>query len=250
LELEAHRLREQILEQEHEQERNAREQAERSAITLRGLTHAIKNPLTIIETCSEHLAFLGRAEEDTMNNALQQIQDQVNQARQIVNQLLTATALPEFRVFDLKVELELLLHETLQKNPEWENKIQLCKQCELIPQISGDPEKLKRAFENFFINACQAMEDKGGALTLRLTSTDDTIRIEVQDTGCGIDPEELPNIFKPLYTTKKEKGGIGLGMWIAQQILEEHQGKIDIKSQPGAGATVRVELPIAPTARK
>jgi two-component system, NtrC family, sensor kinase len=233
---ESHTLRDQMLEQEL------------SANTLlRSLTHAIKNPLTIIETCSEHLALLEGTEPAEANNAIQHIQDQVNQARQIVNQLLTVTTLPEFQVFDLKVELELLLHETLEKNPDWAQQITVSKQCDPIPEINGDRNKLINAFENLFVNACQAMEETGGTLTLRLTSTDNTIRVEVQDTGYGIEWDAIREIFKPLYTTKKEQGGTGLGLWMTQQIIEEHRGKIDIESQPGVGTTVCVELPIAPT---
>ena len=243
---EAQHLREEMLQQEH----SAREQAERNANTLRSLAHAVKNPLAIIEACSENLTMLEETTptrthaKDATDKFLREIGEQVNHARQTVNQLLEATAQPEFQLFDLRLEMEVLLHETLQRNPEWEHKITLSKRYEVVPQIYGDADKLRMAFENLVINACEAMEETGGTLTLRLIRTVDTIRIDIQDTGCGIEEEALQNVFKPLYSTKRDRGGTGLGMWIAQQIIDEHRGQIDILSKPGVGTTIYVELPI------
>ncbi len=243
---EAQRLREEMLQQEHD----AREQAERNANTLRGLAHAVKNPLAIIEACSENLAMLeettpvGRHSKDATNKFTQEIREQVNHARHTVNQLLETTAQPEFRLFDLRLEIEVWLHETIQRNPDWEHKITLSKQYEVAPHIHGDVNKLRIAFENLFINACEAMEETRGTLTLRMTRTVDAIRIDIQDTGCGMSAETVQNVFRPLYSTKKDRGGTGLGMWIAEQIINEHRGQIDILSKPDVGTTIYVELPI------
>ena len=245
---EAQQLREGML----QQEQSAREQAEGNTNTLRGLAHAVKNPLAIIEACSENLAVLEDTvpvethSKDATSKFLQTIREQVNHARQTVNQLLEATAQPEFQLFDLRLEIEVLLHETLRKNPDWEHKITLTKRCEAIPHINGDADKLRMGFENLFINACEAMEKTGGTLTLRMTRTVDAVRIDIQDTGCGINAEALQNVFKPLYSTKKDKGGTGLGTWIAKQIIDEHRGQIDILSKPGVGTTIYVELPVSP----
>ena len=243
---EAQHLREGML----QQEQSAREQAEGNANTLRSLAHAVKNPLTIIEACSENLTMLeeitptGTHSKDATSRFTREIREQVNHARQTVNQLLEAAARPEFQLFDLRLEIEVLLHETLQRNPNWEHKITLSRHYEAVPHIHGDADKLRIAFENLVINACEAMEETGGTLTLRLTRTVDIVRIEIQDTGCGIDAEGLRNVFKPLYSTKGDRGGTGLGMWIAQQIINEHRGQIDILSKPGVGTTIYIELPI------
>ena len=232
------------------QEQSAREQAEGNANTLRSLAHAVKNPLTIIEACSENLTMLeettpiGTHSKDPTDRFLQEIKKQVNHARQTVNQLLEAAAQPEFQLFDLRLEMEVLLRETLQRNPNWEHKITLSRYYEAIPHIHGDVDKLRIAFENLVINACEAMEETGGTLTLRMNRTVDVVRIEIQDTGCGISAEGLRNVFKPLYSTKGDRGGTGLGMWIAQQIINEHRGQIDIRSKPGVGTTIYIELPI------
>lgn len=243
---EAQQLREEML----QQEQSAREQAERNANTLRSLAHAVKNPLTIIEACSENLTMLeetmsaGAHSKDATDKFTREIREQVNHARQTVNQLLEAAAQPEFQLFDLRLEMEVLLRETLQKNPNWEHKITLSRYYEAIPHIHGDVDKLRIAFENLVINACEAMEETGGTLTLRMNRTVDVVQIDIQDTGCGIDAEGLRNVFKPLYSTKGDRGGTGLGMWIAQQIINEHRGQIDIRSKPDLGTTIYIELPI------
>lgn len=239
-------LREEML----QQEQGARERAERNANTLRSLAHAVKNPLTIIEACSENLTMLeettptGTHSNDATDRFLGEIKKQVNHARQTVNQLLEAAAQPEFQLFDLRLEMEVMLRETLQRNPNWEDKITLSRQYEAIPHLHGDADKLRIAFENLIINACEAMEETGGTLTLRMNRTVNVAQIEIQDTGCGIDAEGLQNVFKPLYSTKKDRGGTGLGTWIAQQIINEHRGQIDIRSEPGVGTTIDIELPI------
>ncbi len=239
-------LREEML----QQEQRAREQAEGNANTLRSLAHAVKNPLAIIEACSENLTMLeettptGTHSNDATNRFLREIKEQVNHARQTVNQLLEAAAQPEFQLFDLRLEMEVLLRETLQRNPNWEHKITLSRYYEAIPHIHGDVDKLRMAFENLIINAYEAMEETGGTLTLRMNRTVDVVQIDIQDTGCGIDAEGLQNVFKPLYSTKKDRGGTGLGTWIAQQIINEHRGQINILSKPGVGTTICIELPI------
>ncbi len=243
---EAQQLRQEML----RQEQNAREQAERNANILRSLAHAVKNPLAIIEACSDNLTMLEETtptvtySEGPPSKFLQRIREQVDHARQTVNQLLEAAAQPEFQLFDLRLEMEVLLRETLQRNPNWEHKITLSRYYEAIPHIHGDADKLRIAFENLVINACEAMEETGGTLTLRMNRTVDIVRIGIQDTGCGIDAKALQNVFKPLYSTKRDRGGTGLGMWIAQQIINEHRGQIDIRSKPGVGTTIYVELPI------
>jgi len=71
-----------------------------------------------------------------------------------------------------------------------------------------------------------------------------TILISIQDEGIGIPPESLPHITAPFFTTKQDKGGIGLGLSISSRIVEEHGGKMTFTSEPGRGTTVEVILPV------
>ncbi|MBV5277339.1 hybrid sensor histidine kinase/response regulator, partial [bacterium] len=83
-----------------------------------------------------------------------------------------------------------------------------------------------------------------GTITLRTGCAADSVWIEVEDSGVGIAPENLPRIFEPFFTTKPVGSGTGLGMAVSYSIVQKHQGSIDIRSEVGQGTTVRVNLPI------
>jgi signal transduction histidine kinase len=89
------------------------------------------------------------------------------------------------------------------------------------------------------INAIQAMPD-GGSLNVSLRPNNSRLEIEFADTGVGIAPEALEQIFEPYYSTKDT--GIGLGLPLTKKIVEEHGGQIEVESAPGKGTTFRVTL--------
>jgi len=111
---------------------------------------------------------------------------------------------------------------------------------ESLPEIDADPDLLHRAFQNLVLNALDAMP-AGGTLTLRTSDRDDTVRIEVSDTGKGLTPEECSRLFTPYYTTKQL--GTGLGLAIVQSVISDHHGTISVSSEEGRGATFRIDLP-------
>jgi len=109
-----------------------------------------------------------------------------------------------------------------------------------LPEVDADPDLLHRAFQNLVLNALDAMP-AGGTLTLRSSNGEDTVRIEVSDTGKGLTPEECLRLFTPYYTTKQQ--GTGLGLAIIQSIVADHHGTISVTSEEGRGATFRMDLP-------
>lgn len=111
------------------------------------------------------------------------------------------------------------------------------------PEIIGNPAALRTAFMNIVINAQQAISDSD-EIRLRSYADDDSIVVEVSDTGVGIAPEIIEHITEPFFTTKGESGS-GLGLSIAHKIIDRHGGTLTFDSQPGQGTTVRVILPIA-----
>lgn len=110
--------------------------------------------------------------------------------------------------------------------------------------VAGDANQLEQVFMNLIQNAAQAMA-KGGALTIRTRANDGQVEVLISDTGCGIPKEHLERVFDSFFSTKGEKG-TGLGLAICKRIVEEHQGKIEVKSQEGIGTTMYVNLPVAP----
>ncbi len=123
--------------------------------------------------------------------------------------------------------------------------IQLVKQfAEKLPKVRGDYHQLKQAFSHLISNAYQAMNGKG-KLSIRIhpisKNGSSFIRVEVEDTGKGIDPENLHNIFNPFYSTKD--GRLGLGLPIVHKIIISHQGQIEVDNHPREGVTFIITLP-------
>jgi signal transduction histidine kinase len=114
-----------------------------------------------------------------------------------------------------------------------------------LPAIHGNRKSLQQVFLNLFINAIQAMLD-GGTLILKAHLSEDGqwLKVEVSDTGIGIEPEHLPRIFDPFYTTKQVGRGTGLGLSVTYGIVEKHGGHIEVHSEKGKGSTFTVILPV------
>jgi len=114
---------------------------------------------------------------------------------------------------------------------------------EKLPVIQADNALLHRAIGNLVLNAIDAMP-AGGKLTLRTMTHDAGVRLEISDTGAGLTPEECERLFTPYYTTKQH--GTGLGLAIVQAVVSDHGGRISVTSEPGHGATFRIDLPLRP----
>ncbi|MCU0540496.1 MAG: ATP-binding protein [Desulfobacterales bacterium] len=116
-----------------------------------------------------------------------------------------------------------------------------------LPTVVSDIQQLNHMFMNIILNAAQAMGGKG-RLAVRTANLPESghVRIQISDTGPGIPPEVLPHIFEPFFTTKEEGAGTGLGLSLVYGIVENHGGRIKALSEPGAGATFVIDLPITP----
>ncbi|MGC8800731.1 sensor histidine kinase [Chloroflexus sp.] len=118
-----------------------------------------------------------------------------------------------------------------------------------LPPIVAHADQLRQVFLNIILNACDAMPG-GGTLTVRseLIATRSekpmTLAVSISDTGVGIDPEHIPHLFEPFYTTKPH--GTGLGLAISAHIITQHGGRITVDSQPGVGTTFTILLPLEP----
>lgn len=109
-----------------------------------------------------------------------------------------------------------------------------------LPMVAVDPEQMKQVLLNLVINAVQAMP-RGGRVILRAKSEAESVRLEVQDEGTGIAPEDVEKIFDPFYTTRAT--GTGLGLSIAYQIVNQHGGHISVRKNPDRGTTFSMDIP-------
>jgi len=120
-------------------------------------------------------------------------------------------------------------------------KYQLVTDFKEIPRVDADPHHLRRVFLNIIKNAIQAMP-KGGTLTISAKKLNEHVELEFSDTGIGIPEENMKKLFTPLFTTKSK--GIGLGLSICKDLVEAHNGQIEVKSEVGKGTTFTIKLPI------
>jgi len=137
------------------------------------------------------------------------------------------------QAFDLTAHLTKLQH------------IQVVKELDSsLPRVMGDFDQLRQVCANLVLNAIQAMPE-GGRLTLRTSTTSDgQLKLGVQDTGYGISPENMGQLFTPFFTTKEKGKGVGLGLAVSHGIIQRHHGRIDVQSRVGEGTTFTVYLPL------
>ena len=110
-----------------------------------------------------------------------------------------------------------------------------------LPDVSADPLRLTQALMNLVINGIQAMTGPG-EVKVGAIKTGESLRLSVQDTGPGIPPDKIGEIFDPYFSTKTD--GTGLGLWIAQQIAVAHGGNLTAENAPGKGALFQLTLPL------
>jgi PAS domain S-box-containing protein len=114
-----------------------------------------------------------------------------------------------------------------------------------ISRVRGNALRLEQVFINLVINACQALSDRGQAISV--SSSRDlercTVCVTVRDEGTGIPPGDLNRVREPFFTTKRNQGGTGLGLYVCETIVTEHRGALRIESTPGRGTVVTVSLP-------
>ncbi len=147
-----------------------------------------------------------------------------------------------FAMADINAGLETTLGIMLH---EGKGRITIEKELGPLPRVACDIEKLNQVFLNLLINACHAI-DGNGTISVRTGLDNGQIKIQISDTGKGIDNEVMKNIFKPFYTTKPIGIGTGLGLSISHDIIEQHQGHISVQSDPGKTTTFTVTIPAIP----
>jgi signal transduction histidine kinase len=132
---------------------------------------------------------------------------------------------------------------TIASNPIKENDVSVVREFAELPKITCSPSKLNQLFLNIITNACQAMHEQTGSLTIRTSSDNDEVRIDFIDQGIGMDEQTRQKMFDPFFTSKEIGQGTGLGMSIAYKIIEAHNGRIEVSSILNQGTTVSVILP-------
>jgi len=205
-----------------------------------GLAHEIRNPLAGIAGVID---IIGRdlPESSPAREVLKDVRQEVMRVNRIVSDLLETARPkpPEFRLADLNATAEHAVIFARQQALSRPIKVELRKNGDL-PPVEHDPGQIHQVLLNLLLNAIQAIP-ADGEITVEVHACDGSACVTVADTGAGIDPEHLPNIFRPFFTTKGH--GTGLGLSLAWRIVEDHGGRIDVTSTLGQGSTFCVLLP-------
>ncbi len=211
-----------------------------------GIAHELNNPLNNISLSADML--LAEYDDTPQNEAKEILRDilaQTDRAGNIVRNLLDFTRDKEPTVRKLRICDVIAGARKLIKNELRLKAVHLETWKERnLPYILGDEQKLQQVFLNLFINAIHSMPDGGLIHVDAHAEPHGFICIDVSDTGVGIPPEKIKNIFAPFFTTRELARGTGLGLSIVYEIVKKHGGYIEVNSQVQAGTTFSVFLPV------
>ncbi len=202
------------------------------------VAHEIRNPLVSVG------GFARRLEKKLDGNLKEYagiIAKEVGRLENILKEILGFVK--EARLARERVDINKIINDiiSLVEADLRERGIMLLKDLGETPLVFMDPNRGKEALLNIFNNAIQALTTHG-TIAVKTYATEDSVVVEISDTGPGIDEKDLPFIFSPFYTTKAS--GTGLGLAITNRIIEEHKGRIEVESITGIGTTFRVFLPL------
>lgn len=213
-----------------------------------GVAHEVRNPLGIIRASVQLVEDSG-CDRDRIVEATGVIKQEIDRLDRVIKALLDfgRPSKPQMRPTHMKEVLEDVALFTRRFASQSNVNIELVLPEEL-PLVRADPDQLKQVFVNLISNAVQAMEMTGGTITVRAEADESFVSVIVEDTGPGIEGEDLKKIFDPFYSTRD--AGTGLGLTMVHRIVDEHDGHIEVASEPGVGASFAVSFPVLQTSEE
>ena len=225
-------------------------QAEKGAVVGRlaaAIAHEIRNPLNYINLTLDHLRSAFAPADPEKRTTFVRLTDQLKTEVARINRHIT-----DFLKYSRPSKLEL---QDLDIRAEAEDALRLVEgrahECGIetkivqdgpLPPVSGDRESLRSAFTNLVINAVESIDGDGGSVAIKLSKPDEnSVKVEVIDTGHGISPNDISKVFEPYFSTKET--GTGLGLAIVKKAIDDHGGTISVASKEGSGTTFTIILP-------
>lgn len=209
--------------------------------------HELRNPLGVITNAVYYLKMAEPNANDKVKEYLDIIEKEARTSDKIITDLLDFTRI---KALDRQpASVSELIHQTFERYYAPESVNVELEIPAALPQIYADPLHVVQILINLVSNACQSMSPADtanevsnvGKLTVTASILGDMIKIDVQDTGTGILPENMKKIFEPLFTTKTK--GIGLGLAVSQKLAEANGGRIEVQSEAGKGSIFSVYFP-------
>jgi signal transduction histidine kinase len=209
------------------------------------IAHEIRNPLNFISLSIDHIKEKytpqnGESKE-TFDSLIMNIKNEIQRVSRFAESFLEYGRPLEINTkpTDIRQLIEDVLELILAKAQK--EHIIIERDFETMPELFMDPDLIKTCLYNVILNSFQSMH-KGGKLVIRTKIVNTKCCISFEDTGEGIPEDKLARIFDPFFTTKTS--GLGLGLALTKRVMEEHKGKVEIKSTKGIGTTVSLFLPV------
>ncbi len=209
-----------------------------------GIAHEINQPLTGVLTFAS-LLLKKFQEDETTKKDLEVIVRETTRIRRIVQGVLDFAR--ETPIHKSTTRIELIIDQTLELVVHQQRFFGIDVKKDYgasVAQVLVDSSLMEQVFMNMILNAADAMEGSG-TLTVRTRQSGDTVRIDIEDTGCGMPRSIVDKIFDPFFTTKDstEGTGMGLGLAVSYGIVKNHNGDIRVETVEGKGTTFTIELP-------
>jgi two-component system CheB/CheR fusion protein len=233
-----------------------KEEEKRKEVFLKMVSHELKTPITSIKGYTQLLLSLMEGDAETkweslpIKPSLQRIDSQITRLTRLISEMLDIDRINDSQ---LQLQRELFNFNELVTNTvediEYAYKnIHMRLQAGSIYQVNADRDRIGQVLINFITNAIKYSPDDQN-IEIKVFQTDDTtVSVSVKDHGIGIEEQDQQNIFKRFYrvTGKNEEtfSGFGIGLYLAKEIIERHDGQVSVKSKKGEGSTFIFTLPV------
>ena len=211
------------------------------------IAHEVNNPLAGVLVYTQLLAKKINSDKFTKEGALEylsKMETELTRSSRLIRNLLDFARQSPPRFWEVDINEVINQSFELAAHSAKLQHVQVVKELDpSLPTTMADFDQLQQVCTNLIMNAIQAMPE-GGTLTIRTSADDAQVKIEVQDTGVGISPENMRKLFTPFFTTKREVKGVGLGLAVSYGIVQRHKGRIEVQSKEEEGTTFTVYLPL------
>jgi signal transduction histidine kinase len=217
---------------------------------ISSVSHELRTPLTAIKGWGETLMTLGAEDTVMLKKGMHVIINETERLSNMVEELLDFSRMQNGRFTLVKTKMDILaeLGDAVliyTERARRDNITLIYNEPENVSYVFGDKSRLKQVFINIIDNALK-YSDSGDTVTVSVEEKEEFIWVTVSDTGIGIAPEDLPKVKEKFYKANSTRRGSGIGLAVATEIVQLHDGELTVDSQLNVGTTVTIKLPVMP----
>lgn len=215
---------------------------------ISSISHELRTPLTAIKGWGETLRDESMRDEELLNKGLAVISSEAERLSGMVEELLDFSRIRQIKGTAPKEQLDVFaeVQEAVflfRERAQNEGISLQCVEQEKLPPVLGDRDRLRQVFVNILDNALKYARAENGAVHVDAATVPDGVQIVFSDNGIGISEKDLPNVKRKFYRANNQKPGSGIGLAVAEEIIQAHGGTLELESEEGRGTVVTVTLP-------